>query len=49
MYPLNVVDFGDKHIAADVEIPSPYGFTLEIAKGSRNAKKVVIRFFCLYP
>ena len=27
MYPLNV------------EIPNPYGFTLEIAKGSRNAKK----------
>lgn len=39
MYPLNVVDFGDRRIAADVEIPSPYGFNIEIAKGTRNAKK----------
>lgn len=39
MYPLNVVDFGDRRIAADVAIPSPYEFTIEIAKGARNAKK----------
>ena len=39
IYPLNVVDFGDRRIAADVEFPSPYEFTIEIAKGARNAKK----------
>ena len=39
MYPLNVVDFGNRHIAADVAIPSPYELTIEIAKGARNAKK----------
>lgn len=39
MCPLNVVDFGDRQLAADVEIPSPYGFNIEIAKGTRNAKK----------
>ena len=39
MYPLNVVDFADRRIAADVAIPSPYEFNIEIAKGTRNAKK----------
>lgn len=39
MYPLNIVDFGDRRIATDVEFPNRYEFTIEIAKGARNAKK----------
>ena len=39
MYPLNIVEFGDRRIAADVEFPNRYEFTIEIAKGARNAKK----------
>lgn len=39
IYPLNVVDFGDRRIAADVAFPNPYEFKIEIAKGARNAKK----------
>lgn len=39
MYPLNIVDCGCTHIAADVQFPSPYEFNLEIAKGTRNSIK----------
>lgn len=39
LYPLNIVEFGDRRIAADVEFPNRYEITIEIAKGARNAKK----------